>query len=35
VLSYDGSPITARFITESIAERMRQRPRGPLSAAAQ
>jgi 2-oxoglutarate ferredoxin oxidoreductase subunit alpha len=35
VLNYDGSPITARFITENIAERMRQRPRGPISAAAQ
>ncbi|HEY5290579.1 MAG TPA: 2-oxoacid:acceptor oxidoreductase subunit alpha [Caulobacteraceae bacterium] len=35
VLSYDGSPITARFITESIALRMRGAPRAGLSAAAQ
>ncbi|MGH7023708.1 MAG: 2-oxoacid:acceptor oxidoreductase subunit alpha [Caulobacteraceae bacterium] len=35
ILSYDGSPITARFITEAIGEHMRKRPRAPLSAAAQ
>jgi 2-oxoglutarate ferredoxin oxidoreductase subunit alpha len=35
VLGYDGSPITARFITQTIGERMRKQPRVPMSAAAQ
>jgi len=35
VLGYDGSPITARFITETIADRMRKRPGARISAAAQ
>jgi len=35
VLNYDGSPVTARFITENIAERMRKLPHARISAAAQ
>jgi 2-oxoglutarate ferredoxin oxidoreductase subunit alpha len=35
VLNYDGQPITARFITETIAERMRKLPKAHFSAAAQ
>jgi 2-oxoglutarate ferredoxin oxidoreductase subunit alpha len=35
VLNFDGQPITARFISESIAERMRKQPAASLSAAAQ
>ncbi len=35
VLSYDGQPITARFITDTIAERMRKLSKSHFSAAAQ
>jgi 2-oxoglutarate/2-oxoacid ferredoxin oxidoreductase subunit alpha len=35
VLNFDGQPITARFISETIAERMRKQPAASLSAAAQ
>jgi 2-oxoglutarate ferredoxin oxidoreductase subunit alpha len=35
VLSFDGQPITARFISDTIAERMRKLPKAQFSAAAQ